>query len=128
MTIKTAKDLVTEASSAVTSMAATEAVKHVGSPDTVFVDVREASELEKTGTVAGAVHVPRGLLEFQADPSSATHKAELDPGKRLILFCASGGRSMLAARTLGEIGFTNVASVEGGLPALEKAGAPIVRP
>ncbi|GGE16763.1 rhodanese-like domain-containing protein [Aureimonas endophytica] len=123
MTIRSAKDVVAEARAGVTSVTAEEAAAEVGSPDTVFVDVREANEVVKTGTVAGAVHVPRGLLEFQADPSSPSHNPRLDPAKRILLFCASGGRSTLAAKALAEMGYADVASVEGGFPALEKAGA-----
>lgn len=127
MTVRSAKDLVSQASADVTSIEAGEAAKLVGAADTVFVDVREANELEKTGTVEGAVHVPRGLLEFQADPASPSHKAELDPAKRIVLFCASGGRSTLAAGSLQAMGFTDVVSVAGGFPALEAAGAPTAK-
>ena len=127
MTIRNAKDLVAQACAEVKTLPAGDAAMLVDAVDTVFVDVREADELEKTGTVKGAVHVPRGVLEFQADPSSASHKAELDPGKRLVLFCASGARSVLAARSLQVMGFTDVVSVEGGFAELEKAGAPTVR-
>ncbi len=92
MTIRSAKDVVAEARAGVRSITAEEAVAEICNPDTVAVDVREANELVKTGTVAGAVHVPRGLLEFQADPSSPSHNPRLDPARRIVLFCASGGR------------------------------------
>ena len=127
MTIRSAKDVVLQASAGVKTIAPGDAAKLVGSPSAIFVDVREANELEKTGTLEGAVHVPRGFLEFQADPSSPSHKAELEPAKRLVLFCASGGRSALAAATLQSMGFTDVVSVEGGFPALKEAGAPTIR-
>ena len=127
MTIQTVRDLVTQASADVRTIAAADAARLVGTADAVFVDVREASELEQTGTVEGALHVPRGLLEFQADPSSPSHKPGLDPDRRIILFCAAGGRSTLAARTLQEMGFTDVASVEGGFSALKSAGAATTR-
>lgn len=123
MTIRSANDIVAEARAGVAIIAAEEAVAQVGEPNTVFVDVREANEVVKTGTVAGAVHVPRGLLEFQADPANPSHNPRLDPAKRIVLFCASGGRSTLAAKALTEMGFPDVASVQGGFPALEKAGA-----
>ena len=70
----------------------------------MFVDVRETAEREKTGTVKGAVHAPRAFLEFMADPASERHIPELSSGKRLVLFCASGGRSALAAKTLKDMG------------------------
>jgi rhodanese-related sulfurtransferase len=87
--------------------------------------VREGEEVQKSGKLRGAVHVPRGFLEFQADPTSPAHKPELGGGKKLLLYCGSGSRSALAAKTLKEMGIDNVAHVAGGFPALEKAGAPI---
>ena len=89
----------------------------------VFVDVREGEELKKTGKLQGAVHVPRGFLEFQADPTSPTHKPELGGGKKLVLYCGSGNRSALGAKTLKDMGIANVAHVAGGFPSLQKAGA-----
>jgi rhodanese-related sulfurtransferase len=124
MMTKSAKDLVTEASRDIQTLSGEEAARLVGNPDVVFVDVREGEELQKTGTVRGAVHVPRGFLEFQADPTSPTHKAELGSGKRLVLYCGSGSRSVLAAKTLKDMGITNVVHVAGGFGALQQAGAP----
>ncbi|KOX53057.1 rhodanese-like domain-containing protein [Methylobacterium sp.] len=125
MTTKSAKDLVAEASRTVEALSAEEALARLGQPDTVFVDVREGEEVRKSGKVKGAVHVPRGFLEFQVDPSSPTHKAEFSAGKRLVLYCGSGNRSALAAKTLKEMGVEHVAHVDGGFPALEKAGADV---
>jgi rhodanese-related sulfurtransferase len=122
---KTAKDLVAEANQTVETLSAEDAVKLVGDPGVVLVDVREGEELQKTGKVQGAVHVPRGFLEFQADPASASHKPELGGGKRLVLYCASGNRSALGAKALTEMGIGNVAHVVGGFAALQQAGAPI---
>ena len=90
MTTRTANDLVSVANAAIQTLPAEEAVKLVGDPNVVFVDVREGEELKKTGTLRGAVHVPRGFLEFHADPSSPTHKPELSTGKKLVLYCGSG--------------------------------------
>lgn len=122
---KTAKDLVAEANRSVETVSAEEAVNLVNDPNVVMVDVREGEELQKTGKVQGAVHVPRGFLEFQADPTSPSHKAELGGGKRLVLYCGSGSRSALAAKTLKEMGIGNVAHVAGGFAALQQGGAPI---
>jgi len=122
---KTAKDLVAEANRSVETLSAEEAVNLVNDPNVVMVDVREGEELQKTGKVQGAVHVPRGFLEFQADPTSPSHKAELGGGKRLVLYCGSGSRSALAAKTLKEMGIGNVAHVAGGFGALQQADAPI---
>lgn len=125
MTTKSAKDLVAEASREVDTLSAEEALKSLGRPDTVFVDVREGEEVGKTGKIAGAVHVPRGFLEFQADPASPTHKAELGGDRKLLLYCGSGNRSALAAKTLKDMGLGPVAHVAGGFSALEKAGGPV---
>jgi len=122
---KTARDLVAEANGTIETMTADVALKLIGNPDVTFVDVREGEELQRTGKVQGAVHVPRGFLEFQADPTSPSHKPELGGGKRLILYCASGNRSALGAKVLTEMGITNVAHVGGGFGALRQAGAPI---
>jgi len=125
MPMKSAKDLVAEANKAIETLSGEQAAKLVGDPNVVFVDVREADELQKTGRLQSAVHVPRGFLEFQADPNSPTHRPELVSDKKLVLYCGSGSRSALAAKTLKEMGFANVAHVAGGFPALQKAGAPI---
>lgn len=121
---KSAKDLVAEASRDLETLTGAEAVKLARDPNVVFVDVREGEELQKTGKVQGAVHVPRGFLEFQADPTSPTHKPELGGGKKLVLYCGSGNRSALAAKALKEMGITKVAHVAGGFPALQQAGVP----
>ncbi len=123
--MKNAKDLVAEANREVETLSAEEALACLGEPGTVLVDVREGEELAKTGRIAGAVHVPRGFLEFQADPESPTHKAELGGGRRLVLYCASGNRSALAAKVLNDMGLGPVAHVAGGFPALVKAGASV---
>ncbi|MFC6046936.1 rhodanese-like domain-containing protein, partial [Methylobacterium hispanicum] len=114
-----------EANREVETLSAEEALARLGQPDTMLVDVREGEELAKTGRIAGAVHVPRGFLEFQADPESPTHKAELGGGRRLVLYCASGNRSALAAKVLNDMGLGPVAHVAGGFPALVKAGASV---
>lgn len=120
---KSAKDLVADARREVETLSAAQAVELAGEPDIAFVDVREGEELQKTGKVKGAVHVPRGFLEFQVDPNSPTHKAELGGDRKLVLYCGSGSRSALAAKTLQDMGITRVAHVAGGFPALQQAGA-----
>ncbi len=125
MTTKSAKDLVTQANREVETLSAEEALSRLRQPDTILVDVREGEELAKTGKIAGAVHVPRGFVEFQADPASPTHKAELGGGRRLVLYCASGNRSALAAKSLNDMGLGPVVHVAGGFPALQKAGATV---
>lgn len=123
MKIKSAKEMVAAASSDVETVQPNSAVELMDDDGVTFVDVRETEELRKTGKLKGAVHAPRGLLEFHADPESPNHIEELNGGKRLVLYCASGGRSALAAKTLKSMGLRDVAHVPGGLPALKKAGA-----
>ena len=90
----------------------------------VLVDVREDAECAQ-GTIPGALHVPRGMLEFCADPASPRHVAGLEPSRRVILHCASGGRSALSALTLRQLGFVNVAHLDGGMAAWVAAGKPV---
>ena len=89
--------------------------------DTLLVDVRETVERENEGQIPGSIHAPRGLLEFHADPESPVYKEELTPDRRIILYCGSGGRSALAAKTLMDMGFNDVASLAGGYAAWQKA-------
>jgi rhodanese-related sulfurtransferase len=88
----------------------------------LLVDLREPVERAQHGIISGAVSAPRGMLEFWADPTSSYHRPEFDPGRRLVLHCASGGRSALAADTLRRMGYRNVAHLDGGLNAWKAAG------
>ncbi len=122
MMTKDSKQLMADAATVVPSITVTEATALLGSPDVVFIDVRERVEIAAGGTIPGAVHAPRGFLEFLADPSSPMHKPELASGKRLVVFCASGGRSMLAGKTLAEMGIGQVCSMAGGFTAWKATG------
>jgi rhodanese-related sulfurtransferase len=93
----------------------------------VLVDLREPDERAQSGAIAGAVHAPRGMLEFYADPSGPYHRAEFDPARRTILYCASGGRSALAAETLRQLGYGRVAHLDGGLKAWTASGRDVTR-
>ncbi len=101
----------------------TVAADEAASGNAVLVDVRQAAEWEH-GHMDGAVAAPRGLLEFFADPASPRHKPELDPGKRMIMVCASGARAALAAATLLDMGYTDVALLDGGFTAWQESGLP----
>ena len=90
----------------------------------LIVDIREATERKNTGAIAGAVHVPRGLLEFKADSTLSTHLPDFAPDRRTILYCASGGRSALAVATLKQLGYTDVAHLDGGIQAWLATGRP----
>ena len=125
--VKSAKDLVAEANAGVDKVTVDEAKSLVGRDDVVFVDLRETRELESQGKIPGAVHAPRGLLEFQADPQSPMHKPELASGKRLVLYCGSGARSALGAKTLKDMGLDNVANMLGGFAAWKDSGGEIER-
>ena len=102
------------------SPSAVEAERDSG--EVVLVDLRETEERAQHGSIAGAVHAPRGMLEFYADPTSAYHRFPFDPSRRTILYCASGGRSTLAADSLQRLGYTRVAHLDGGLKAWRDAG------
>jgi rhodanese-related sulfurtransferase len=91
----------------------------------MLVDLREPGELAESGRIAGTVNVPRGMLEFRADPTSPYHQEGFEPERRIILHCATGGRSALAAAALKDMGYTNVAHLDGGLKAWVAAGRPV---
>lgn len=119
-----AADLVAEAKARIENLDADAVEKELQSGDAVVVDLRDAAELEEHGKIPGSVHIPRGMLEFRADTTSPYHADPLDPAKRVILHCASGGRSALAARTLQEMGYERVAHLDGGINAWKEAGKP----
>lgn len=91
----------------------------------LLVDLRESEERREHGAIPGAVHMPRGMLEFYADSTLPYHRPELAPDRRIILHCASGGRSALAADLLTDMGYTNVAHMDGGITAWKAAGRPV---
>jgi rhodanese-related sulfurtransferase len=116
------RQFVAEANAAIKAIDVEAASKLVGQPGVVFVDVREADELRKTGTIPGAVHASRGLLELYADPEGPGHKPALDRTKTLVVNCGSGGRSALACKTLQEMGYADVVNLAGGMTAWLQAG------
>ena len=116
-------DLVGEAKKNVENLTPEQVAAELAGGDAVLVDVREPQERE-AGSIPGSISAPRGMLEFYADPSLPYHKEELDPQRRIILHCASGGRSALGAATLKEMGYSNVAHLEGGIKAWQEAGNP----
>lgn len=124
-TARTAAQLVQDAKSSVENLTPDQVAAEVAAGKALLVDVRDAPERDANGAIPGAVHASRGMLEFCADPSSPYHKAEFDPGKRVILHCASGGRSALAAQTLKSMGYSDVAHLDGGFKAWQAAGKPV---
>jgi rhodanese-related sulfurtransferase len=123
--MQTASDLVAAARGQVENLAPAMVAAELDAGGVVLVDVREPVERDDQGVILGAVHVPRGMLEFRADPSSPAHLSELSPERRVILHCASGGRSALAAVTLAAMGYRDVAHLDGGLAAWREAGLPV---
>lgn len=125
--IKSAMDLVSEAKQQIENLTPEQVAKELEESDAVLVDLREPEELQATGRIPGAVNAPRGMLEFYVDPSLPYHRAEFDEGRRIILHCASGGRSALGAATLKQMGYANVAHLDGGFNAWQQAGRPVER-
>ena len=121
-----ATDLVQKAKQEVENLSPEQLRDELKDPKVVLVDIREAEELAQNGKIEGSVHAPRGMLEFYADPSLPYHKPEFDEQKRIVLHCASGGRSALAAKTLKEMGYSNIAHLDGGLKAWKEKGLPVV--
>src|SRR5437588_11681451 len=102
------KQMLEAANAAVPKITPAEAREMIGKGNALVVDVRDAPELEKSGKVAGAVHVSRGMLEFRADPESPYHDKNFSKDKTVILYCASGGRSALAGKVLKDLGYERV--------------------
>ncbi|TAN07807.1 MAG: rhodanese-like domain-containing protein [Rhodanobacteraceae bacterium] len=125
MEYKTATQQVAEARASIDNLSPDQ-VQAETAQGALVVDVREGTECA-LGMIAGALHIPRGLLEFRADPASPMHHAALDPKRRTILYCASGSRSALSAITLRQLGFTNVAHLGGGFRAWVAAGKPVAK-
>ncbi len=123
--MKSAGDLVAAAKAQVQNLDVDAVEEELRSGKAVLIDLREAEELTQNGRIPGAVHVPRGMLEFRADPTSPYHQEPFDPSRRIILHCASGGRSALGASTLRAMGYENVAHLDGGITAWKEAGKPV---
>jgi rhodanese-related sulfurtransferase len=118
------KQMLAEANAVIETISVHDARDLVDDSSVLFVDIREAHEIA-TGVIPGALHAPRGFLEFMADPECPMHKRELAGAHRLILYCATGGRSSLAAKTLMEMGYSDVFSMAGGLAAWKAANGPL---
>jgi rhodanese-related sulfurtransferase len=124
---RTVAQMIAEARQSVEHLTPEQFAEEIARGDAVVVDLREAGEQADSGVIAGSVHAPRGMLEFYADPESRYHRPEFDPGRRTILYCASGGRSALAAETLHKLGYANVAHLDGGVNGWIAKGQPAQR-
>jgi len=120
MVIKSSKTLVEEASKQIDTFSPEKVKKLHESNKCTLIDIRDIRELENEGTIDGAMHVPRGMLEFWLDPSSSYFKNNKfsDTSKKIILFCAGGLRSALGAKSLKDMGYDNIAHVEGGFASM----------
>lgn len=128
-TIRTsAMTLVAAANAAVRTLSVAEARALHGRADVTFVDIRDVREVAKTGRVAGAHHVPRGMLEFWIDPESPYFKPFFGEDRTFVFYCAGGWRSALAAKTAQDMGLAPVAHIEGGMKAWIDSGGPVDPP
>lgn len=125
MTAKSAIDLVKEAKKQIENLTPEQVKEELKNGSVTLIDIREDEELKMNGKIPESVHAPRGMLEFYADPSLPYHKPEFNKNNRIILTCASGGRSALAVGTLKQMGYENVAHLDGGIKAWKEAGMPV---
>ena len=121
---KSVKDLVEAANAVVPRITPAQAQEMIANGNTLVVDVRDAPEVETSGKVAGAVHIPRGMLEFRADPESPYHDQSFAKDKAVIVYCASGGRAALGGQALKELGYAEVYNL-GAFKDWAESGGPI---
>ena len=127
MKIKSSNQLVQEAYAKVKTINTDQALTLVKENKCNLIDIRDVRELEKEGRVENSVHIPRGMLEFWIDPNSQYFKeGKLDLDKEMVLFCAAGSRSALAAKALQDMGFEKVSHVEGGFGAIKQSDFKII--
>tara|TARA_B100001250_G_scaffold408126_1_gene429988 strand:- start:1950 stop:2336 length:387 start_codon:yes stop_codon:yes gene_type:complete len=128
MTIKSAKTLVADALSQVKTISSSEALDLSNKNECNLIDIRDGIELQNLGKIENSFHISRGLLEFSLHPDSAyVQNNNLDLNKEIVLFCAAGGRSALAAKTLKEMGFEKVSHVEGGFGEMSNSGFKVIK-
>ena len=127
MSIKSSRTLVEEAQKKIETLSPNEVKNLAEKKEITLIDVRDIRELWKEGTIENSKHIPRGMLEFWLDPESTYYQSnKIKEIKKMVLFCALGWRSALATKSLVDMGFTNVAHVDGGFDALKKNGLKIV--
>tara|TARA_B100000700_G_scaffold162828_1_gene180207 strand:- start:943 stop:1326 length:384 start_codon:yes stop_codon:yes gene_type:complete len=127
MTIKSSQTLVSEALKEIKTISTDEAHKMVSENQCNLIDIRDVRELENQGRIENSNHIPRGMLEFWLDPDSPYFKeGKLDLDKEMVLFCAGGLRSALAAKSLKDMGFKKVSHIDGGFAALKQSKFKVV--
>jgi hypothetical protein len=127
MVIKTSQLLVQNALKEINTISAEDALKKTNNKECNLIDIRDIRELEKEGRVENSAHIPRGMLEFWLDPESVYFRdRNLDISKEMVLFCAGGLRSALAAKSLKDMGFEKVSHVDGGFTSIKNSGFTII--
>ena len=127
MNIKSSQTLVEEATKSIETLSVTDVKELSNKKEITLIDVRDIREIWKEGTIENSKHIPRGMLEFWLDPESSYYKTnKIKDIKKMVLFCALGWRSALATKSLVDMGFKNVAHVNGGFDALKKSGFKII--
>lgn len=124
---KTVAAMVAEAKGRIENLPPSAVATELESGKALLVDIREPEERVQNGVINGSVHAPRGMIEFYADPTTPYHRPEFEFDRRIILQCASGGRSALATDTLVTLGYTKVAHLDGGFKAWKEQGFPVER-
>lgn len=119
---QTAAGMVAAAKQRIENLSVSDVANEISSGNAVLVDIREPEERSASGTIPGAIFAPRGMIEFYADPTSPYHRPEFEPDRRILLYCASGGRSALATDALTRLGYKRIAHLDGGLKAWTAAG------
>ena len=128
MPIKSSQTLISEALKEIKTISPAEALKLSNENKCNLIDIRDAIELQREGRIENSFHISRGLLEFAVHPDSPyAQKEKLDPNKELVLFCAAGGRSALAAKTLKEMGFEKVSHIEGCFGNMSNSGFKVIK-
>ncbi len=122
--VKTANHYLEDANAVVPKITTEEGIARHKAGNTVFIDVRDSADIAASGTIAGALRVPRGFIEFAADNSTPHHKPQLSKDADIVLICGVGGQAALAGKTLKEMGYQNVSNV-GGFSAWKDAGGPV---
>lgn len=125
MPITPVKTLVAEAKEQIETLPQTEVETLLASDEIVLLDIRDIRELKRDGRIPGAIHAPRGMLEFWIDPESPYHKPDFATDKKLVLFCASAWRSALAVKNLQDIGVENIAEMADGFSVWKSRGAAV---
>lgn len=121
---KSVADFKAEAMAAVAAIDVKTARRFLDDKDVVFIDVREGDEVQLHGKIPGSIHLPRGVLEFYIDPASSMHESKFSSGKKVVFYCETGGRSLLAAKLAQDMGVADSVYLEGGFRAWDAAGAP----